>query len=163
MKKIYHPRIVPSYNMHGKAGCYNLDGDVFCNKKAHGLSGISSTYVSNQIMQWHLRLGHPSFLYLKYLFPTLFKGVDPSMFQCESCHLFKDHRVKFLPKPYCPSKPFYLIHSDVWGPSKVSTLSGKKWFVIFIDDHTWVCWIYLLAKKSDVPRTFKDFFHMIEA
>ena len=85
------------------------------------------------------------------------------MFQCESCHLSKDHRVKFFPKPYCPSKPFYLIHSDVQSPSKVFTLSSKKWFVTFIDDHTRVCWIYLLAKKSDVPRSFKDFFHMIEA
>ena len=77
-------------------------------------------------MQWHLRLGHPSFPYLRCLFLKLLKGVDYSMFQCEICHLSKDHHVKFVSKPYSPSKPFYLIHSVVWGPSKVITLSGKR-------------------------------------
>ena len=54
------------------------------------------------------------------------------------------------------------MHSDVWGSSKVNTLSGKKWFVTFIDDHTRVCWVYLLEKKSEVEQRFKDFFHMVE-
>lgn len=32
----------------------------------------------------------------------------------------------------------------------------------FIDDHTRICWIYLLEKKSEVEQRFKDFFLMIE-
>jgi len=80
------------------------------------------------------------------------------MYQCESCHLSKDYHVKFVPKPYRPSKPFYLIHNDVWGSSKVITLFGKRWFITFIDDHTKLCWVYLLNKKSDVTSVFKDFF-----
>lgn len=84
------------------------------------------------------------------------------MYQCESCHLSKDHLIKFAPKPYRPSKPFYLIHSDVWGPSKVTALSCKRWFITFIDVHTRLCWVYLLNKKSDVTSVFKDFFYMIE-
>ena len=113
-------------------------------------------------MQWHLRLSHSSFLYLRCIFPKLFKGVDYSLFQYESCHLSKDHRVKFVSKSYSPSKPVYLIHSDVWGPSKVTTLSEKRWFVTFIDDHTRLCWIYLLSKKSEVERFFKEFYYTIE-
>ena len=37
---------------------------------------------------------------------------------------------------------FYLFYSNVWGPSKVTTISGKKWFVTFIDDHTRLCWVF---------------------
>ena len=29
---------------------------------------------------------------------------------------------------------FDLIHSDVWGPSLISTLGGSCYFVIFVDD-----------------------------
>ena len=86
------------------------------NKIAQGLSSISSVSVHDQIMVWHYRLGHPSFSYLKYLFPTLFKGVNPLSFQCEGCLLAKSHRKPYVKSFYQSSKPFYLFHSDVWGP-----------------------------------------------
>ena len=77
-------------------------------------------------MLWHYRLGHPSFQYLKHLFPSLFRNKNPSSFQCEFCELAKHHRTSFPLQPYRISKPFSLIHSDVWGPSRISTLSAKK-------------------------------------
>ena len=77
-------------------------------------------------MVWHCRLGHPSFSYLKHLFPMLFQKVDPLSFQCESCLLAKSQRKTYIPKPYYTSKPFYFFHNDVWGPSKVTTISRKK-------------------------------------
>lgn len=125
-------------------------------------SSISSNSARDQIMLWHLRLGHPSFPYLKYLFPDLFKNVDCTTFQCESCFLSKSHRVSYKALTYRASKPFYLIHSDVWGPSKINTLTGKKWFVTFIDDHTRLCWVYLMKEKSEVEGLFKDFYNMVE-
>ena len=60
---------------------YYFDG-VFSNKRAQGLSSVSSFSVYEQIMFWHLRLGPPSFIYLKHLFRTLFKGLDCSSFYC---------------------------------------------------------------------------------
>ena len=48
--------------------------------------------------------------------------------------------------PYLSSKPFYLIHSDVWGPSEIETHSGKCWFLTLIDDHTCLSWVFLLTK-----------------
>ena len=143
-------------------GLYYFKDKTSDNKIAQGLSSISSVSVHDQIMVWHYRLGHPSFSYLKYLFPTLFKGVNPLSFQCESCLLAKSHRKPYVKSFYQSSKPFYLFHSDVWGPSKITTNSGKKWFVTFIDDHTRLCWVYLMKEKSEVAEIFTDFYSMIE-
>ena len=89
--------------------------------------GLSSSIISvrDQIMLWHLRLGHPSFPYLKYLYPELFKSVDCFSFQCETCYLSKSHKNSYISKPYIASKPFYLIHSDVWGPPKSQLYLAK--------------------------------------
>lgn len=65
--------------------------------------------------------------------------------------------MSFNSKAYSASKPFYLIHSHVWGPSKIKTMSGKKWFVTFIDDHTRLCWVYLTEKKPEVEQRFQYF------
>ena len=119
-------------------GLYYFEDTLPSNKIAQGLSSISSLSVRDQIMVWHYRLGHPSFSYLKILFPVLFKKVDPSLFQCESCLLAKSQQKPYIPKPYYASKPFYLFHSDVWGPSKVTMISGKKM----------VCNFYRLSHSS---------------
>lgn len=58
--------------------------------------------------------------------------------------------------------PFSLIHSDIWGPSRVPNILGARWFVSFIDDCTRVSWIYLLKQKSDVSNIFPIFHTMIQ-
>ena len=43
------------------------------------------------------------------------------------------------------SSPFDLIHSDVWGPSPVTTKGESQYYVFFfVDDHTCYYWIYLM-------------------
>ncbi|RVX12128.1 Retrovirus-related Pol polyprotein from transposon RE1 [Vitis vinifera] len=58
--------------------------------------------------------------------------------------------------------PFMVIHSDVWGPSKVSTLSGSRWFVTFIDDCTRMTWLCLIKTKDEVNLLFQNFHKVIE-
>ena len=43
-----------------------------------------------------------------------------------------------------------------------STVSGKKWFVTFIDDHSRLCWIYLMSEKTEVEKILIDFYKMVE-
>ena len=111
-------------------------------------------------MLLHYRLGHPNFPYMKFLFPSLFKNNDK--FQCEICQLAKHTRVFFPPLPYRASKPFVLIHSDIWGPSRISSTTNKNWFITFTDDHTRVCWVYLLKEKSEVKDIFRQFHTMVK-
>ena len=78
-----------------------------------------------KIWLWHHRLGHASFGYLKKLFPSLFKDIPDSSFKCNVCILAKSHRTSYpinLNKK--TTKPFELIHSDVWGPAPITSKSG---------------------------------------
>lgn len=112
-------------------------------------------------MLWHYRLGHPNFIYLKKMFPSLFNK-DSVFFKCEVCELAKHTKSHYSIQPYKPSKPFTLIHSDVWGPSRVSNNIGSRWFVTFIDDHTRVTWVFLMKGKLEVGSIFENFHKMVQ-
>ncbi|XP_016168907.1 uncharacterized protein LOC107611507 [Arachis ipaensis] len=73
----------------------------------------------------------------------------------------KHHRATFSPSNNKSSKPFDLVHSDVWGPSAISNISGAKWFVSFIDDCTRVTWIFLMKDKSEVFYLFENFYQIV--
>ncbi|KAL9420128.1 hypothetical protein AB3S75_037830 [Citrus x aurantiifolia] len=141
---------------------YFDDGNSMCQQQKISNLGACFSSTDDNIMLWHRRLGHPSFLYLKHLFPNLFRNKLLSSFQCDICQLAKYHRASFPIQPYKASKPFTLIHSDVWGPSRTFTNSGKRWFITFIDDHTRLSWVYLLKEKSEAEHVFKNFYNMVE-
>ena len=42
------------------------------------------------------------------------------------------------------------MHTDVWGPTQVSSLGGSRYYVTFIDDATRKTWVYCIRQKYDV-------------
>ena len=52
------------------------------------------------------------------------KNKNPLMLQCEICQLTKHHIVYFPFHPYKESKPFSLMHSDIWRPLRVTNVIG---------------------------------------
>ena len=94
------------------------------------------------------------------MFPDLFVGCSISDFKCDTCVLAKSHCVSYPLNSNKSVIPFGLVHSDVWGPSSITTSSGIRWFVTFIDDCTRMTWLYLLKHKSDVFLAFKTFHTM---
>ena len=82
--------------------------------------------------------------------------------QCEVCQLSKHIRNSYPCQPYKSSHPFYLIHIDVWGPSRINNVSGSRWFVTFIDDDTRITWVFLMKEKSEVGQIFQTFHKMIQ-
>ena len=114
------------------------------------LTQEAADHKRRQIWLWHHRLGHPSFNYLQHMFPDLFVRCSVSDFKCDTCILAKSHLVSYPLNSNKSVIPFGLAHSDVWGPSPITTSSGIRWFVTFIDDCTWMIWLYLLKHKNDV-------------
>ena len=98
---------------------------------------------------------------MKKLFPSLFSNFDVSSFQCDVCELEKSHRDSFPLTLKKSPVPFMIIHSDVWGPSKFSTLDGSRWFVTFIDDCTMMTCVCLMKFKSEVNLLFQNFHKMV--
>ncbi|KAM1242349.1 hypothetical protein ACFX2G_034710 [Malus domestica] len=114
----------------------------------------------HQIWLWHRRLGHPSFSYMKHLFPSLFRTCRDSEFKCETCVMAKSYRASFPVSDSKATLPFDLIHFDVWGLTKV-TSNGFRWFVTFIDDCTRLSWVFLMKNKSDVLLLLQEFCTMV--
>ena len=56
---------------------------------------------------------------------------------------------------------FYLIHTDIWGPT-VPNVTGSRWFVSLTDDCIRVTWTFLLKHKSDKSIIFPRFHNMIQ-
>ena len=53
------------------------------------------------------------------------------------------------------------IHSDVWGPAEIFSLSGARYFVTVIDDCTRTTWMSLLKNKRDIYSRFIEFHKMV--
>ena len=114
---------------------------------------------------WHQRLGHMSEKGMKILLskgklPDL-KNVDVGL--CEDCIFGKQKKVSFTKISKTPkAERLELVHTDVWGPSPVSSLAGSLYYVTFIDDSTRKLWVYFLKKKSEVFDTFRKWKAMVE-
>ena len=54
------------------------------------------------------------------------------------------------------------MHTDVWGPARVLSLGGSRYYVTFIDDATRKTWIYCIQNKSNVFDTFEKWKALVE-
>ena len=114
---------------------------------------------------WHQRLGYMSekgmkIMHSKRKLPCL-QLVEIDM--CEDCILGKQKRVRFQTSGRTPKKEkLDLVHSNIWGPTKVSSIGGKHYFVTFIDDHSHKVWVSFLKHKSKVFVSFRRWKAMVE-
>ena len=67
---------------------------------------------------------------------------------CKSCVEGKLHKTPFLSGGRKQAEvPLGLVHSDVCGPLSAESLSGVRYFLIFVDDKTHYTWVYFLSAK----------------
>ena len=126
--------------------------------ESHGLyylyPSTSTTCVAVESPDLHRRLGHPSLSKLKKMVSGL---PQLESIKCESCQLGKHVRVSFSNRTNNRAmSPFDVVHSDVWGPSRVCSVLGYKYYVTFIDDFSRCTWIFLMNDRSEF-NIFKNF------
>ena len=63
---------------------------------------------------------------------------------CPTCQYGKQSRLPFLVATWRATKKLQLIHTDVGGPQRTPSLKGSRYYIIFVDDLTRMCWIYFL-------------------
>src|ERR1700678_1302435 len=54
------------------------------------------------------------------------------------------------------------VHSDLWGKAPVESRGGKKYYVTFIDDKTRLTHLYLLEKKDEAAKCYKQYEAWVE-
>lgn len=117
----------------------------------------------NETVLWHRRLGHigvSNMSFLKNVQGVKLNSIEN--FNCEACLEGKQSRSPFKSEGKRATKLLEIIHSDVCGPMSVTSMSGKRYFVTFIDDFSRKVFVYMTRQKSDVFDCFVNFKTLVE-
>ncbi|GJR79770.1 putative RNA-directed DNA polymerase, partial [Tanacetum coccineum] len=110
---------------------------------------------------WHCRLGHPADQVLNVLKHDLNLTKNTNVSVCETCHRAKQTREPFPLSDHKSVKLGELVHLDLWGPYKVSSREGFKFFLTIVDDFSRAVWTYLLKTKDEVFEHIVSFINLI--
>jgi transposase InsO family protein len=115
---------------------------------------------------WHRRLGHLNRRSMDLLKQGMASGIDYTNGKhtpCVACLEGKQSRLPFPKKSFHrATEKLGLIHSDLMGPMPVSSFSGSRYLLTFIDDHTRMTFGYFIKSKDEVLSVFKTFKNLVE-
>ncbi|KAK2999227.1 hypothetical protein RJ639_023968 [Escallonia herrerae] len=115
---------------------------------------VASVSESESYELWHRHMGNPSSQPLIHL-PTV-SVVSPSLKTiCDVCCRAKHSRTVFPDSISRAMDIFGLVHCDIWGiwgPYRVSTISGTKYFLTIVDDYSRAVWVYLMHDKGQTDK-----------
>ncbi|MFS8020746.1 putative RNA-directed DNA polymerase [Helianthus anomalus] len=128
-----------------------------------GKNGVTENMCFNSVVRsnlWHSRLGHPADQVLAVLKDSLgVKSVEHG--PCEVCHRSKQVGVPFPLSDHKSKELGDLIHLDLWGPYKVSSYEGYRYFLTVVDDFSRSLWCYMLKSKIEVFENLKAFYELV--
>ncbi|KAG8482698.1 hypothetical protein CXB51_024274 [Gossypium anomalum] len=132
-----------------------------------GDSHSAHTTSTEDTKLWHQRLSHANFnsmarMVSKKMVENFTKTVQNEGVY-EVCQMGKQARLPFPTNTsWRASTKLELVHTDVCGPMRTESLSGNRYFILFIDDCTKYCWVYFLKHKSEVVQVFMKFKAVVE-
>ncbi|SGZ28089.1 BQ5605_C026g10277 [Microbotryum silenes-dioicae] len=147
-------------------GLYLLDAD---HTKCQRLAFLSRSESTVPLITLHRCLGHlaPSSIQ-KMIAAGLLDGFgagysdkDVEEFVCNACLGSKGHRLPFPDSESHSPERLGLVHSDVLS-FPTPSLTGKRYLVTFLDDHSRKLWAYAIDHKSDVFPTFQTWLAEVE-
>jgi hypothetical protein len=115
-----------------------------------------SAIAGEDAWHWHARFGHVNFGALRKMAREgLVRGL-PLLSQvdqvCEACLAGKHRWMPFLHAAQRrATEVLELFHRDLCGPITPATPSGKRYFLLLVDDHSRYMWVALLATKDEAP------------
>src|SRR5690349_11925878 len=68
---------------------------------------------------------------------------------CEDCAACKTTRQPFPERTIRSSGLLDIINSDICGPMENATVSGNRYFITFIDDHSRKAYVYFIKRKAE--------------
>ncbi|MCO5568445.1 hypothetical protein L7F22_022144 [Adiantum nelumboides] len=141
-----------------------------------GVSAVPPVMQSNAVISrdesirstllWHYRLGHPHVQAMRtLLLYKMARGIEftqVSIDLCEACIFGKMSRTKFPRSTHRTNQPLELVHSDVFGPLPIKSLTGNSYVLLFMDDYSKYTIIFFLKHKSETFHCFQRYHNLTE-
>ncbi|GJZ31690.1 putative ribonuclease H-like domain-containing protein [Tanacetum coccineum] len=149
-----------------KDNMYSFDMKNIVPKES--LTCLVAKATSDESMLWHRRLGHLNFKNInKLVKDNLVRGLPTKHFEndqtCIACLKGKQHRASCKSKVLNPiTKPLFMLHMDLFGPTFMSSLMHKKYCLVVTDDYSRFTWVFFLATKDETSEILKNFIKEIE-
>jgi transposase InsO family protein len=81
---------------------------------------------------------------------------------CRGCALGKFTRASFPSSDTRSAGVLDLVRTNVCGPMSRASLSGREYYLTFIDDYSRKTWIYFLKTNNEVFKRFQEFKALLE-
>ena len=122
----------------------------------YNMSSLQRTPIAHQVSHpsnlRHMCLGHPSPFWLKLVSPLLSSNDISYDNNCSVCPMAKRTRLPFSSSSISTYASFDLLHCDIWGPHKVPTHLGARFFLTIVDDFTRCTWISIMQYKFETQQ-----------
>ncbi|GJR87082.1 putative ribonuclease H-like domain-containing protein [Tanacetum coccineum] len=116
----------------------------------------------------HRRLSHLNFGAINHLARHgLVRGLPKLKFEkdhmCSACAMGKSKKKPHKPKSEDTNQEkLYLLHMDFYGPIRVTSVNGKKYIFVIVDDYSRFTWVKYLRSKYEAPDFIIKFLKMIQ-
>ncbi|CAH2104034.1 unnamed protein product [Euphydryas editha] len=165
-----------SFNKHG---CYIYNaqndciGEACLENNMYRLNIVKSKLILAAAVQtssttWHRRLGHINSNDLEKMRHGAVEGViyqdkcDISKMSCVVCCEGKQARLPFLNSSSKTNSVLELVHADLCGPMENKSLAKSRYYLLFVDDYSRMCFVYFLKTKDETFKFFKEFKELVE-
>ena len=110
---------------------------------------------------WHARMGHvnPKRLRALSYHVTDIDQIDlPSLknLDCTTCNFSNLTRIVNRGTPRRADRRLGRVHTDIWGPYRVSSIEGHAYFVSLIDDLTRKSWLICLKSRKEIYQKISE-------
>ncbi|GJU62951.1 putative ribonuclease H-like domain-containing protein [Tanacetum coccineum] len=149
-----------------KDNMYSFDMKNIVPKKS--LTYLVAKATLDESMLWHRRFGHINFKNInKLVKDNLVRGLPTKHFEndqtCVACLKGKHHKASCNSKVLNSiTKPLFMLHMDLFGPTFVSSLMHKKYCLVVTGDYSRFTWVFFLTTKDETSEILKRFIKEIE-
>ena len=115
-----------------------------------------------EFQKWHRQLGHAGSTCMRRLkdcVTGINRKLSPTDLEkdCSACLHSKMVQVQGKDSTPRATRRNERAFSDIWGPYKVSTLGGSRYFASFTDEFSRYSTLYLLHRRTDIYNAFEEY------
>ncbi|GJW70514.1 putative ribonuclease H-like domain-containing protein [Tanacetum coccineum] len=149
-----------------KNNMYSVDMKNIIPKES--LTCLVAKATLDESMLRYRRLGHVKFKTINKLTKeNLVRGLPIKYFENDqtyvACLKGKQHKASCKSKiQNSITQPLFMLHVDLFGPTFVSSLVNKKYYLVVTDDYSRFTWLFFLASKDETSGILKSFITEVE-